>query len=179
MELRFVPKRIGLGGGVLDRGPSLVGFLPVILGLRATSETCVRIRRRRIGFYDLFEDLVRLFVVARGLQGLGVDRQRTSQILDRDFACRSHLGKALVRGRGQLRVGEVGLLIVVIFGRLRRLPELDSESLDKILLGSVALGALDQCGNVGINFVIAAEKTIQRRDAPIDYVLENFPLIIG
>src|ERR1700722_17341051 len=56
LEFRFVPERIGFGGGVLDRGPSLVSLLPVALGLRATSKTRVRIGRRRVSFHDLFED---------------------------------------------------------------------------------------------------------------------------
>src|ERR1700735_4219604 len=81
LEFRFVPERIGLGSGVLDRGPSLVGFLPVALGLRATSKSRVRIGRRRVRLYDLFEDLVRFVVIAYGVKGLGVDRQRTSEIL--------------------------------------------------------------------------------------------------
>src|SRR6202161_4995635 len=85
-EFRLVPERIGLGSRVLDRGPSLVGFLPVALGLRATSKTRVRIGRRRVSFHDLFEDLVRFVVIAYGVKRLSVDRQRTSEILDRDLA---------------------------------------------------------------------------------------------
>src|ERR1700735_5879999 len=57
LEFRFVPERIGLGSGVLDRGPSLVSFLPVALGLRATSQTRGRIGGRRIGLADLLRDL--------------------------------------------------------------------------------------------------------------------------
>src|ERR1700683_1393840 len=84
LEFRFVPERIGFGGGVLDRGPSLVSLLPVALGFRATSKTRVRIGRRRVSFHDLFEDLVRFVVISYGVKRLGVDRQRTGQILDRD-----------------------------------------------------------------------------------------------
>src|SRR5258707_5883554 len=55
--LSVVPQVVGLGRGVLDGGPQRDRILPVLLSLRDAREPCVGVRRGRVGFHDLLEDL--------------------------------------------------------------------------------------------------------------------------
>src|SRR5882757_11033950 len=73
--LGVVPQVIRLGRGALDGSPQRDRILPVLLCLRDARETCVSVRRSRIGFHDLLEDLIRLVLIATGLERLRVDRE--------------------------------------------------------------------------------------------------------
>ena len=71
--LRLVPERVGLGGSVLDRGPSLVCILPVALVLRPSSKTRVRIGRAGSAFTTSWKTFSASLTLTSGLQSLSIE----------------------------------------------------------------------------------------------------------